>query len=154
MVFGEDSDKVVSKIAGPGFSLAIGVYCKPEGLPYIKIMDKVKFKKRIRLKDFNYKGYYRYFVTICTYNKKSIFIERGLIESILKQLKAISDKHNFSIWAYCFMHDHLHLLVEGKNENSDFRKFISEFKQITGYSYRKLFSESLWEINYYEHILR
>ena len=126
----------------------------PKGLPYEKNMNNIKFKKRTRLKDFSYNGYYRYFVTICTYNKIPIFTERDLIFNILKNLEKISEKHNFSVWAYCFMPDHLHLLLEGNDPNSDFKKFISEFKQITSFDYSKKFKKKLWQINYYEHILR
>ncbi len=117
-------------------------------------MNNIKLKKRIRLRDFDYEGYYRYFVTICTYNKNSIFTQKDLTDSILEDLKKISQKRNFSIWAYCFMPDHLHLLVEGKKDNSDFKKFISEFKQTSGFNYSKRFKDKLWQINYYEHILR
>lgn len=117
-------------------------------------MSKIKLKKHVRLKDFDYKGYYRYFVTICTYNKNSVFIQKSLIENILKDLKKTSEKHNFTVWAYCFMPDYLHLLVEGKNESSNFKKFISEFKQTTGFNYSRKFKDKLWQINYYEHVLR
>jgi len=117
-------------------------------------MAEIKFKKRIRLKDFSYKGCYRYFITICAHNKNSIFTEKNLTDDILRDLEKISDKHKFSVWVYCFMPDHLHLLVEGKNESSDLNKFISEFKQVTGFKYSKRSKEKLWQINYYEHVLR
>jgi len=63
------------------------------------------------------------------------------------------------------MPNHLHLLLEGNNDDSDLRKFIAAFKQTTGYFYsiaekrqgaetvskRK---ESLWQPSYYDHIVR
>ena len=52
------------------------------------------------------------------------------------------------------MPDHLHLLVEGEEPTSDFKKFISLFKQVSGFYYSKTFGKRLWQINYYEHILR
>ena len=113
-----------------------------------------KFKKRIRLKEFCYKGFYRYFVTLCVHNNNQIFKEKDLINNILSDLKKISEKHRFSVWAYCFMPDHLHLLLEGRSENSDFRRFISEFKQSTGFNNSQTFKDKLWQINYYEHVLR
>ena len=52
------------------------------------------------------------------------------------------------------MPDHLHLLVEGKDNNSDMRRFISSYKQSTGFHYKKKTGQPLWQVNYYEHVLR
>lgn len=52
------------------------------------------------------------------------------------------------------MPDHLHLLIEGKDSNSDMKRFISSYKQYTGYHYKKKTGVSLWQINFYEHVLR
>jgi putative transposase len=113
-----------------------------------------KFKKRIRLKEFSYKGTHRYFVTLCTYNKANIFCDDFLASCLLDSLRKKSGTFRFRVWAYCFMPDHLHVLVEGNDDASDFRKFISSFKQDTGFSYKKKFGLRLWQTNYYEHVLR
>jgi len=52
------------------------------------------------------------------------------------------------------MPDHLHLLIEGKDSDSDMKRFISSYKQYTGYHYKKKTGVSLWQINFYEHVLR
>jgi REP element-mobilizing transposase RayT len=52
------------------------------------------------------------------------------------------------------MPDHIHLLIEGKDNNSDMRRFISSYKQSTGFFYKKKTGLLLWQINYYEHVLR
>lgn len=111
-------------------------------------------KKRVRLKDFNYKGFFRYFVTICTYNKEWVFKNDLLIEWLTDILREKSNSFGFKVWAYCFMPDHLHLLIEGKDTNSDMKRFISSYKQSTGFSYKKKTGSPLWQINYYEHVLR
>jgi len=120
-------------------------------------MNKHTIKKRIRLKNFTYVGQYRYFVTICT--DKTVgqcfsIANKQVVEKLIEILKLISSQYNFKVWAYCFMPDHLHLLVEGENPTSDFKKFISLFKQVSGFYYSKTFGKRLWQINYYEHILR
>ncbi|MFH1540595.1 MAG: transposase [Elusimicrobiota bacterium] len=117
----------------------------------------IKFKKRIRLEDFGYKGVYRYFITVCT--NKNVgqcfsIAKKDAINNIIELLKSVSIEFNFIVWVYCFMPDHLHLLIEGCNENSDFKKFISMFKQKSGFYYKRLFQKKLWQINYYEHIFR
>lgn len=114
----------------------------------------LKYQKRIRLKNFDYKGLYRYYVTINTNYKISYFNEKGLVELVKKVLKDMAEKFRFLIWVYCFMPNHLHFLAEGEKEDSDFRKFVTAFKQKSGYLYKKQIKKKLWQENYYEHVLR
>lgn len=124
---------------------------------------QIKYKKRIRLKSFDYCGQYRYFVTICV-NKNVGYdgnvgqgfslANKDIINKIVEILKSVAEEHSFNIWAYCFMPDHLHLLVEGAKTNSNLKKFVSMFKQKTGFYFRQKFCNSLWQVNYYEKILR
>lgn len=112
-------------------------------------------KKRVRLKDFNYKGFFRYFVTICTYNKEWVFKNDLLLVNWLTDiLREKSNSFGFKVWAYCFMPDHLHLLIEGKDTSSDMKRFISSYKQSTSFFYKKKVGSPLWQVNYYEHVLR
>ena len=118
----------------------------------------IKYKPKPRLKDFDYRGNYRYFVTICTDRKKSFFVKNNhLIEKMIEFLHHTGEKQFFAVWVYCFMPDHLHLLVEGINEHSDLKKFMKDFKQRTGYWYtheESSIGNKLWQPGYYEHVLR
>ncbi len=76
-----------------------------------------------------------------------------MVENCIETLRAYSEKHGLAVLAYCFMPDHLHLLVEGDSE-SDLPQFIKDFKQRTGYAYRRSNSGLLWQKSYYDHILR
>lgn len=113
-----------------------------------------KYQKRVRLKEFSYRGCYRYFVTIVTDRKKKIFVSKEIVEQILRILKDLSTTYQFVIWVYCFMPDHFHVLIEGKSLNSDMKNLILRFKQKSAYEFKKLYKERLWQENYYEHILR
>ncbi|MBI4650948.1 transposase [Candidatus Desantisbacteria bacterium] len=113
-----------------------------------------KYKKRIRLKNFDYIGIYRYFITLCTHDNSPIFNNNILITKLTNILKIESEKFRFKIWIYCFMPDHVHLLIEGKDLESDMKKLISTYKQYTGFYYKKDTGKCLWQVNYYEHVLR
>lgn len=52
------------------------------------------------------------------------------------------------------MPDHLHLLVIGEEDHSNLKKFVTLFKQKSGYWFRKNYNENLWHISYYDHVLR
>ncbi|MCX5642956.1 MAG: transposase [Candidatus Omnitrophica bacterium] len=114
----------------------------------------MKFQKRLRLKDFSYIGFYKYFVTIVCNGKMPVFTEENIVKESLKLIKNISLNYGFSIWAYCFMPEHLHLLIEGKKEDSNLKKFVPMLKQKTSYMYKKTTGGKLWQENYYEHVLR
>ena len=123
-----------------------------------------KYQKRVRLREFSYKGYYRYFITIIADRKKKIFcisdaeapnyIGNEIVEHILKVLKDLSVVYQFIVWAYCFMPDHFHMLIEGKSPDSDMKELIFKFKQKTAFEFKKVYQERLWQENYYEHVLR
>jgi len=117
-------------------------------------MKDVKYQKRVKLKDFSYKGFYRYFVTVNTDRRRPVFEDIEIVGGVLSILKAICKDYGFIVWAYCFMPEHLHLLIEGKNEDSDMRKFVSMFKQKTSYVFKRQIGRKLWQENYYEHVLR
>jgi putative transposase len=112
-------------------------------------------KKRVRLRNFDYRGLFRYFVTICAYGKDRVFKNDLLLVSWLTEaLREKSTSFGFRVWAYCFMPDHLHLLIEGKDNNSDMRRFLSAYKQSTGFCYKKKTGLRLWQVNDYEQVLR
>ena len=58
--------------------------------------------------------------------------------------------------AYCFMPDHLHLLVEGQSEDADLVAFAKDLKQRVAYHYYLSGADErpVWQKGYYERIVR
>jgi len=112
------------------------------------------YKKRIRLKNFDYQGTHRYFITLGTFNKRPIFKDNFWVTWLVDALKEKAKSLRFKIWAYCFMPDHLHILIEGKEAYSNMKQFVSSYKQYTGFYYKKKTGTPLWQINFYEHVPR
>ena len=52
------------------------------------------------------------------------------------------------------MPDHCHFLIRGKNKDSDMKKMILAFKQITGYWMSKNLQDTVWQKNFFDHLLR
>ena len=52
------------------------------------------------------------------------------------------------------MPDHLHLLVEGRADHSDAKRFIARAKQYSGFYYSKQYKRTLWQRYGYEHLVR
>jgi len=107
-----------------------------------------------RLKDFPYKGFYAYSLTLCCIERQPHFLKGEAVEKPRTYLSNLSQQFHFQLWAYCFMPDHLHLLVEGENNKSDLQRFISKFKQMSGFRFKKDYGCPLWQSSYFEHVLR
>jgi putative transposase len=94
-----------------------------------------RYKRRPRLKRFDYTGCYRYFITICTQNKNPVFHSEEVAKQYIGLLAEKAIVFHFKVWVYCFMPDHVHFLAEGTAQDADLKKFVSSFKQITGYHF-------------------
>jgi len=106
------------------------------------------------LKAFDYIGLYRYFLTFCTYRRHRQFDVREHVEVVLEQIVRAADDAGFAIVAYCFMPDHLHLLLEAQSDDSDCRQFIKRAKQFSGYHFKQKFGMPLWQRYGFERVLR
>jgi len=112
------------------------------------------FKRVPRLREFGYRGGYRYFVTICTASRQRIFVAPDVVHAVLSQLARTAHDFQFAVIAYCCMPDHLHLLVEGTSTTSSLREFVRVFKQRSAYHWRRTSGGELWQRSYFEHVLR
>jgi len=119
------------------------------GLDFIR-----PFPKRPRLQNFDYQGSFAYSITILTKHKEPLLIDQGIFDLLFPVLKACANLMEFDIVTYCFMPDHLHLLISGKNKDSDLKRFVSLFKQKSGYEFKKRYNKKLWHLSYYDHVLR
>lgn len=107
-------------------------------------------RKQNRLNPENYKSPHIYYLTLNCFDRSKHFLNSLTVQDCVSELVKLSKKYNAKIWAYCFMPDHLHLLLD----TEDCIKFMKDFKQITGYQFKKKTGRALWQKSYYDHILR
>jgi REP-associated tyrosine transposase len=106
------------------------------------------------LATFDYVGPHRYFLTFCTHNRKPFFTRGLIVACVIDEFLRVAVEERLEILAYCFMPDHVHLLVEGVQDDSDLRRFIFRLKQATGFTFQQRFKERLWQRYGYERVLR
>ena len=111
-------------------------------------------RTRIRLDPFTYRGTGIYFLTICCHNRHPAFTKISVGDWLVKSLTRCAARHAYAIHAYCVMPDHVHILAEGTTETCHIPRFISDFKQRTGYPYQQKLGMRLWQPRYYDHVLR
>jgi len=122
----------------------------------MKVTQYKTFSKSraVRLKDFDYSLPYAYLITISCKDKIRFFENRVLAESMTKCLIGIKEKINVKIFAYCFMPDHLHLILSPQN-GVEVSKIMKLFKGNATQIFWKLgFIGRLWQKSYHDHILR
>src|SRR4030095_2919701 len=82
-----------------------------------------------RLRRFSYRGCHRYLLTFCTIHRARLFEDAAIVSRALDQIRITARLERFAILAYCFMPDHLHLLVEGLDQHADLRHFAKMSNQ-------------------------
>jgi REP-associated tyrosine transposase len=114
----------------------------------------MRARQPAHLPTFNYRGLHRYSLTFCTDRRRRLFTRLAAVTLVLSQIVRAAAQEQFAILAYCFMPDHVHLLVEGLTDRSDGLRFIARAKQYSGFHYARIFGKRLWQRYGYEHVLR
>jgi REP-associated tyrosine transposase len=114
----------------------------------------VRPRRPEHLRKFDYLGFHAYFLTFCTYERARLFASDAVVDLVLLQISRAADECGFAVLAYCFMPDHVHLLVEGMSDASDCKAFISRAKQYSGFYYANAHRARLWQRYSFEHVLR
>ena len=110
--------------------------------------------KRPRITGFPYIGFHRYSLTICTKERKHHFNDAQNVEAVLTTIRRSAEAHEFAVLAYCFMPDHVHLIVSALSESADLQKFVAKWKQVSGFAHKQRTGEALWQPSYFDHVLR
>jgi len=86
--------------------------------------------------------------------RRPVFKDASVVTDALAQIQRTATQECFDVLAYCFMPDHLHLLVKGLEEDSDLRRFVKMSKQRSGHLYKQRSSKRLWQEGYFDRVLR
>jgi REP-associated tyrosine transposase len=66
----------------------------------------------------------------------------------------LAEERRFAVLAYCFMPDHVHVLLDARDNNAALRDLVKRWKQASGYWYMRRYGRTLWQSGYFERILR
>lgn len=112
------------------------------------------FHKNIRLPADRYIGQQWYFLTLCCKDRHPVFAAGQRALWLIDTLRQESASMQFSVYAYCVMPDHVHVLVYGLAPTSNLLAFVKRVKQITGHAFHRQLGHDLWQKKFYDHILR
>jgi len=107
-----------------------------------------------RIAGFSYDGSHRYLLTFTAFRRSRFFCTPQIVEDLLVQFRHSASVEQFEMLAHCFMPDHVHLLVAGIAETACLRRFVTRAKQQTGYRFAASTGQRLWQVGFYDHVLR
>lgn len=111
-------------------------------------------EKRHRLPPEYYTGEKAVAFTLCIKDNQHIFNNIRIFHTFEQILINELDCNSCVALVYLFMPDHVHIILQGKNECSSVLNAIKMFKQKTGYWLSKNKLKVKWQKDYYDHILR
>ena len=86
-------------------------------------------------------------------NGSPIFTKTAIVATFTEILRGCVAQSDCQIPVYCFMPEHIHILIQGSKESSDTWTVVTGFKQRTGYWLSK-HSHQRWQKDFYDRILR
>jgi REP element-mobilizing transposase RayT len=116
----------------------------------------MKYRKSIRLKDFDYRQDGAYFVTICTDFKKNLIGEKEKL-ILEEELERLQDRfRGVSLDYRVIMSNHVHVIFFFTDSSVDLPGLIQAFKSISTQKMKKegFGGKRCWQRNYYEHVIR
>jgi putative transposase len=96
-----------------------------------------------RLDPADYRGYRAYSLTICTRHRSRPFIDAAIVQQVLLQFLRVAAGQRWEILAYCFMPDHVHMILIAHAEDADLQRLVRLAKQRSGFMFSRLSGRQL-----------
>ncbi len=128
--------------------------CRWPDLRYIGFFMARYHERPHRLPYAAYRG--RKFVsfTACVENRRSLFADSEVVDAFVKLLTESVFPCGCAVAIYCFMPDHLHVIICGLEDDSRPKEAMNDFKYATGLWLAKNRPGYSWQKDYHDHIIR
>ena len=93
-------------------------------------------------------------MTICTHRRSKAFTDLPIVHLVLLQFLRTAIDERCEILAYCFMPDHVHLIVIVHAADTDLRRFVRLAKQRAGFAFTRATGRQLWQESYFDRTVR
>jgi len=84
-------------------------------------------------------------LTYVTDNRRELFTNALTVDFVHAHFLRAAAEERFEGIAYCFMPDHLHVIVSGQTDESDCKAYIKAAKQYSSYYWMRDHDHRLWE---------
>jgi len=114
----------------------------------------MKYRKHVRLKDYDYSADGYYFITICCSGRAKLCLT---YENIIQEhLNNMDNNKGVKLDYYKTMPEHIHMIIILEDAEKPLYRYIQDFKAKTTLNAKKngYRGKRFWQPNYYEHIIR
>jgi putative transposase len=94
------------------------------------------------------------FITTVTSNRVKVFADHEFAQFVVDALVAIAKKLGFQISVYVVMPHHVHFVATAEEEGADLERLVNDWKQKTGFEWKKKHKYTLWQKGYIDRVLR
>ncbi len=98
-----------------------------------------------------------YFFTLVTYHRRKYFDTPKKLNLLNGTIRQVQSNKLFDLLAYCLLPDHIHLLIELPEEDSNFSIRLREIKRLTTLWMKRDASgnvDRIWQDKFWEHTIR
>lgn len=98
-----------------------------------------------------------YFFTLVTFQRRKYFDTPNKLDLLYSKIRQVQRNQPFELLAYCLLPDHIHLLIELPEEDSNFSIRMREIKRLITLWMKRETLESvdrIWQDKYWEHTIR
>jgi putative transposase len=110
--------------------------------------------KRHRLPAAAYYGEVAVAITACEAHRRDLFSDHAIVSVFVGEMTEAADRFSCIIPVYCFMPDHLHLIIKGLDPRSRPKFAVERFKHQTGNWLKENAPSFSWQDDFYDHIIR
>jgi putative transposase len=93
-------------------------------------------------------------LTLCIEHRQPFFTTNDRFETSLSHLMRALEETECKAEFYVFMPDHAHFILTPQGDMYSALNAANKFKQHNGYWMKTMFGHSLWQKDYFDHIIR
>src|SRR3954464_6017428 len=115
--------------------------------------------RRIRAKSHRlpreaYQGQVDVAVTACVQDRQEVFRDAAVVRHFTDLLETAAAVGGCRVPIYCFMPDHLHLILHGDSPAADAWRVMTLFKQRSGFWFGRHRPTVRWQKDFFDHVIR
>jgi REP element-mobilizing transposase RayT len=101
-----------------------------------------------------YRGRVVVSLTACVDERHTPFLDGDVVSQFRGSLARAVEKYSCLVLIYCFMPDHLHVILQGQDDSADSWRAMVDFKQQSGFWFGRNRPQDGWQKDFYDHIIR
>jgi putative transposase len=111
-------------------------------------------ERRHRLERGAYLGEVVVAFTACVASRRALFQEPEIVQNFVEVLRSSAIRHTSTVILFCFMPDHVHIVLRGETPRADVWRAMVTFKQHTAFWLKKHDAQARWQKDFFDRVVR